>query len=188
MANADRPVGFRPVRYMSGQPYCGAFEAMLSPTDDLFIGDLVEPTATGLALRDGAYQEVGRAETGDPIVGVVVGFEVDPDNLSRPYHAASSTRVVHVARVTGLMLEGQNNGAMAAADVGLNVNFVVGAGDTITGVSNFEVDSATEATTATLDLRIVGFVDRAGNEVATANAKMLVSVNRDWYANQVAGV
>jgi hypothetical protein len=188
MANADRPNGFRPVRYATGAMYNGAVEAMVSPTDNLFIGDLVEPTATGTAVRDGAYQEVGRAETGDPIVGVVVGFEPNPDNLSIAYHAAHATRHVYVARTRDLILEVQNNGAMAAADVGLNVDFVVAAGNTTTGASNMEVDSTTEATTNTLDLRIVGIVDSPKNEVASANARMLVMVNRDWYANQIAGV
>ena len=188
MANVDRPNGFKPARYANGAPYNGAFEIMLSPTDNLFLGDLVEPTATGRALRDGAYQEVGRAETGDPIVGVVVGWEHNPTDLSIMYHAASATRPVYVARIDDLILECQNDGAMTAADVGLNVDFIVAAGDTATGLSNMEVNSATEATTNTLDLRIVGFVDSPSNEVTNANARMLVRVNRSWQANQIAGV
>ena len=188
MANVDRPNGFKPWKYASGAPYNGAFEIMLSPTDNLFLGDLVEPTATGRALRDGAYQEVGRAETGDPIVGVVVGWEMNPANLGILYHAASATIPVYVARIDDLLLECQNDAAMAAADVGLNVDFVVAAGSTTTGASNMEVNSATEATTNTLDLRIVGFVDSPQNDVTLANARMIVSVNRSWQANQIAGV
>ena len=188
MANVDRPNGFKPYKKADGSPYNGAYELMLSPTDNLFIGDLVEPTATGRALRDGAYQEVGRAETGDPIVGVVVGFEYNPSNLGILYHAASATVPVYVARIDDIYLECQNDGAMAAADVGLNVDFVVAAGSTTTGASNMEVNSATEATTNTLDLRIVGFVDSPDNDVTLANARMIVKVNRSWNANQIAGV
>src|SRR3990170_6080238 len=140
MANVDRPNGFRPVRYLNGAPYNGAFVRMYSPTDNLFIGDFVEPTATGLAVRDGGYQEVGRAETGDPIVGVVVGFEPNPTALGNLYHAASAVYAVYVAPIAGLVLEGQTDGTgLAAADVGLNVDFVVAAGSTTTGASNFEV-------------------------------------------------
>ena len=188
MANVNRPNGFRPVKYTNGAPYSGAYEKMFSPTDNLFKGDLVEPTGTGRASGDGAYQEVGRAETGDPIVGVVVGWEVNPDSLGSLHHASSATRAVYVARIDELLLEAQNDGAMAAADVGLNVDFVVAAGTVATGLSNMQVNSATEATTNTLDLRIVGFVDRADNEVANIYAKMLVRVNRSWQANQIAGV
>lgn len=189
MANVDRPNGFKPVRYLDGSPYTGAFIKMLSPTDNLFIGDFVEPTATGRASGDGAYQEVGRAETGDPIVGVVVGWEANPTALGNLYHAASATYAVYVAPATGLVLEGQTNDAgLAAADVGLNVDFVVAAGSTTTGASNMEVNGTTEATTATLDLRIVGLVDTPDNDITAANMKVLVSVNRSWYANQIAGV
>lgn len=187
MANVDRPNGFRPVKYATGVAYNSAFERMIS-NEDLFLGDLVEPVTTGILLGDGGYQEVGRAETGDPIVGVVVGWEANPDSLGALYHVASATRAVHIARIDDLILEAQNNGAMSHTDVGLNVNFIVAAGSTTTGASNMQVNSATEATTATLDLRIVGFVDRPGNETTTANAKMLVRVNRSWQSNQVAGV
>ena len=189
MANVDRPNGFRPVRYLDGSPYNGSFRKMLSPTDNLFIGDFVEPTATGRASGDGAYQEVGRAETGDPIAGVVVGFEPNPTALGNLYHAASAVYAVYVAPIAGLVLEGQTDGTgLAAADVGLNVDFVVAAGTVATGASNFEVNAATEATTNTLDLRIVELTDRADNDIASANLKVLVTVNRNWYANQVAGV
>lgn len=189
MANVDRPNGFRPVRHLNGTPYNGSFIRCYSPTDNLFMGDFVEATATGRAVRDGAYQEVGRAETGDPIVGVVVGWEPNPTGLGNNYHAASTAYAVYVAPCSDLILEGQTNDAgLAAADVGLNVNFVVAAGDTTSGASNMEVDGASEATTATLDLRIVGLVDRPDNEVGNANMKVLVRVNRDWWANQVAGV
>ena len=189
MANADKPNGFKPVRYLDGKPYTGSFRKMLSPTDNLFIGDLVEPTATGRASGDGAYQEVGRAETGDPIVGVVVGFEPNPTALGNLYHAASAVYAVYVAPIEGLVLEGQTNAVgLAAADVGLNVDFVVAAGSTTTGASNFEVNDATEATTNTLDLRIIELVDRPDNDITLANMKVLVVVNRNWYANQIAGV
>ena len=162
---------------------------MISGTDNLFLGDFVEPTATGRAVGDGAYQEVGRAETGDPIVGVVVGWEPNPTALGNLYHAASTTYCVYVAPITGMILEGETStSGLAAADVGLNVNFVVAAGSTTTGASNMQVDSTTEATTNTLDLRIVGLVDRADNDLTATNMKVLVTVNRDWYSDQVAGV
>jgi hypothetical protein len=192
MANVNRPTGFRPVRYLNGMPYTGAHVRCISATDNLFLGDFVEPDASGVAGGNGGnggYQAVGRAETGDPIVGVVVGWEIDPSALERLYHSASATRAVFIAPCSDLILEGQtNNVGLAAADVGLNVNFVVAAGSTTTGQSNFQVDDTTENTTNTLDLRIVRLVDRPDNDIASANMKVWVRVNRDWWANQVAGV
>jgi hypothetical protein len=187
MANVDRPNGFRPFRHANGAAYNGAFERMIAQ-ENVFLGDLVEPVTTGILIGDGGYQEVARAETGDPIVGVVVGWEPNPADLGALYHASSATRCVYVARCDDLILLVQNDGAMSHTDVGFNVDFVVAAGSTATGASNMEVNSATEAVTATLDLRIVGFLDSPSNETTTANAKMLVRVNRSWQANQVAGV
>jgi hypothetical protein len=193
MANVSR-TGFKPVKYLNGMPYTGQYIRMISATDNLFLGDLVEPDAAGVvggAGGSGAYQAVGRAETGDPIVGVVVGWEFNPDALGNLYHSASATRAVFIAPCSDLILEGQTTGAsagLAAADVGLNVNFVVAAGSTTTGASNFEVNDATEQTTNTLDLRIVGLVDRPDNDITLGNMKVLVKVNKDWYSDQVAGV
>ena len=59
----------------------------------------------------------------------------------------------------------------------MNANFVVAAGSTVTGLSGVELNNATEATTNTLDLHIVGFVNRAGNDVGE-HAKWLVRINR----------
>lgn len=191
MANVSR-TGFKPLHYLNGMPYTGTFMRVISATDNLFRGDFVEPDAAGVAGGaggSGAYQAVGRAETGDPIVGVVVGWEFNADSLTNLYHASSSTRAVFIAPCSDLVLEGQtNNVGLAAADVGLNVNFVVAAGSTTTGASNFQIDDTTEAVTNTLDLRIVRLVDRPDNDITSANMKAWVRVNRDWWANQVAGV
>jgi len=47
---------------------------------------------------------------------------------------------------------------------------------TATGYSGFQLDTSTKATTNTLQLRILGFVQRANNEIG-ANAKVLVGIN-----------
>jgi hypothetical protein len=65
---------------------------------------------------------------------------------------------------------------------------VVGTGSTVTGYSAMELNNATEATTNTLDLKIVGVVNRADNDPASASTKFLVRINRHRIANQVAGV
>ena len=66
---------------------------------------------------------------------------------------------------------------LAAADIGLNADLVVGSGDTTTGMSAMELDTDSKATTATLQLKIVGFVDRPDNESGVANQDVLVRLN-----------
>ncbi len=190
MANKDVMDGFKPVMHKNGTPYNGSYRKMYA-AENLFLGDLVEPTATGLAgASGGAYQAVARAETGDPIAGVVVGWEFAPATLTDKY--CRSGNVVYVADCSDLVLEAQTDGAAGstvAADVGFNIDFVVtAAGSTTTGLSGMEINSATEATTNTLDLRIYGMVDRPDNDITDANPRLLVTVNRNWTANQIAGV
>lgn len=188
MANSDVMNGFRPIMNQNGAPYNGAYRKMVA-AENLFLGDLVEPTATGIAgSTGGAYNACARAETGDPIAGVVVGWQFAPATLSDKY--CRSGNVVYVADCTNLVLEGQTvSNGLAAADVGFNVDFVVtSAGDTVTGKSGFEINDGTEATTNTLDLRIFAIKESPDNDIALANMKVWVTVNRLWTANQIAGV
>ena len=175
MANVDKPNGFRPVKHLNGAPYNGQFTKYYSPTDNLFIGDLVEKDGTGNA--DG-YPTVGRAEASDAILGVVVGWEANPDALSNVYHSASTSYAVYVADAPDLVLEAQSDdGTLTTASLGLNVDFTVAAGDTSTGLSNMEIDGSSGATTATLPLKLMRFVDRADNDISSANHRLLVSIN-----------
>jgi len=192
MANVDRPNGFRPVQHLNGSTYNGAFRKYYSPNDNLFMGDLVEAETTGVRSGDGIYGTVDRIDAaGDVIVGVVVGWEANPDALSNLYHAASSTYAVYIADARDLIMEAQSDDAtMVLGDVGLNISPTVTAGSTTTGASNMELDGNTAATTNTLTLRIVGAVDRADNDAAdsTANTRWLVAINSAASANLIAGV
>lgn len=175
MANIDRPNGFRPVMHLNGNPYNGASRKYYSPSDNLFIGDVVEADGTGNA--DG-YPTVGRAEASDVIQGVVVGWEVNPDNLANNYHTASATYAVFIADDPDLIFEAQSDDAtLVVGSIGLNVNFVVASGATATGLSNMEIDGNTGATTATLPFKIIGFTDREDNDISLTNHRLLVTAN-----------
>jgi hypothetical protein len=183
MANIDRPNGFRPVGTLSGANWNGSFRKFYAD-ENLFMGDIVEKAATGIGNNDGAYPSVDRLDsaTADIAVGVVVGWEVNPDNLGNLYHASSGTYAVYVCVDPMVIFEGQGDGAgtiLAALDVGLNTDVVIGAGSTTTGASNMEVDEDTTATVATAatPLHIVGIVDRPDNEIGVANQKILVRLN-----------
>lgn len=192
MANVDSPFGLRPVRYISGAPYNGAVNTYSTVTGDataIFIGDPVIISGTASTIDGVIYQDVDQAATGNVFVGVVVG--VKPDTRDSLIHRAASTaRILYVADDPNLLFEIQEvsgGTALAAADIGLNANIVVGTGNATTGLSGVELNNATEATTNTLDVQIVGFVNRPGNEIGE-HAKWLVRINRHQHANQVAGI
>lgn len=185
MANSDAAFGFRPIN-RDGSPYNGAtlrcvFAA--ADTTAAFIGDAV--VLDGSGSTDG-YTGVSQAATTEQVFGVVTGFEANPDSLSDQYRKASTKRYCQVTPALNTYFELQENGAddaLPVAAIGLNANFVVGTGDTNYGLSDMELNAGTEATTSTLDLQIVGLVDRADNLLAgtgNANKKVIVRFNNQY--------
>jgi hypothetical protein len=164
MANANAAFGFRPIN-RDGSPYNGAtLRCVVAATDAtaLFIGDAVKLDGSSSE----GYPGITQCAAGDAVFGVVTGFEVDPDALGNQYRVASTKRFCQVVGADQSYFEIQSDDdttALAEAGVGLNANFVVGSGDTSYGVSAMELDSDGADTTSTLDLQIVGLVDRADN-------------------------
>lgn len=181
MANTSRISGFRPVKHLNGSPYNGQMTVYSVPASDgtaLYVGDPVKLANTG-SDATGTKQDVTRAAAGDAIVGVIVGFGVNRDNINigGQYRAASTLRDVYVCDSPDVIFEVEtSNGTPTASDVGLNINHAVGTPDSTMARSGATVDFGTEATTATLTFKIRGFVPREDNEVG-ASAKLLVQIN-----------
>lgn len=192
MANANTPKGLIPARGVNSQYVTGGLRTYSHAAGDtvqLCIGDPVKLAGTSQTLAGIVTPDVVRAATGDVIAGVVVGM-VAATRDTPLYGPASTAYQLFVDDDPNTLFEIQdvNSGTtLTTADIGLNVNFVVAAGSTATGFSGVTIDNTTEATTNTLDLKIVDFVNRADVETGAA-AKYLVRINRHQYANQIAGV
>jgi hypothetical protein len=184
MANTSRVNGFRPVKYLNGAPWNGQVTRYSIPASDgtaLFVGDLVKASAT--ADSEGV-RGVIQAAASDAVLGVVVGFESSMTNLDTPqYRVASTLRYALVVDDPNVIFEAQEDGAtdpLEMVDAGLNVDFVVGAGSTTTGASGMQIDSNTEAVSATLPLKLLEPVKRPDNELVAAGqayTRWLVKIN-----------
>jgi hypothetical protein len=144
----------------------------------LFIGDPV--IIAGSADADGVPTAT-RATAGatNRITGVVVGFVPSPTIVANGYRVASTAEYILVETGSEIVYEIEEDavgGALAATDVGLNADLASGSGSTATRRSGFVLDTSTKGTGATLQARILGFVQRADNEIG-ANAKVLVRIN-----------
>ncbi len=90
--------------------------------------------------------------------------------------------------------QGSGGTPLTANDVGLNVDLTIAAGSTATGYSATVISNTTEATTDTLDCKIVGMVNRPDNDpgsavgTGAASSRFLVRLNRHRFVNQIAGV
>ena len=195
--------GFRPVKHMNGSPYNGQvnrYMISVSDTQVTNVGDFVQ-LSDNPALVDpseGVYPAVERIGSGSavPIVGVIVGFEVDYSNLNAgAYRAASTRRVALVADASDLIYAAPQDGTggvVAAASVGLNVAINLGtAASTAPYASGMSVDSSTVLGTATLPLQVMGVTASPDNDVtSTARpAELLVRINTHAFnAAGLAGV
>ena len=192
MANIDSAFGLKPVQHRNGAPYNGAFRLYSTPTGNataVFIGDPVILLGTSQTINGKIYSDVAQAATGAVVSGVVVGVIPVTQDSTR-HRVASTQRLLMVADDPDLLFEIQEvsgGTALTANDAGLNVDYVVAAGSAVTGMSGVELNNATEATTNTLDLHIVGVAPREDNAIGE-HCKWLVTINRHQFANQVAGI
>lgn len=191
MANPDTPFGLRPVRFRDGRPYNGAVSRYYVPSTDstaIFIGDpVIVVTAASDAL---GVPTVTRATAGatNYMTGVMVGMVNGPGGLadvpvtrdSTIYRAASVAGYILVADDPDLMFEVQEDGVGGAMGVGAasrNVDLIIAAGSTVTGMSGAELDSNTLGTGATLQMKIMEPVLRPDNDPTLTNAKWLCMIN-----------
>ena len=175
MANSDRPSGFKLVGHISGSPHNAQIRRYSIPASDgtaLFVGDAVK--SDGSADADGVPGVI-QAAADNGLRGVIVAFEPEPTNLELLYRTASTLRYCLVCDDPDAIFEIQEDGTIAATDVGGNADIVVGSGSTVSGQLAMELDSSS-AVTATAQLRILGLVQRADNEIGT-NGKWLVRIN-----------
>ena len=198
---ANTPFGLRPVRYLNGSMWNGQVQRYLVPSTyavDLFIGDPVV-----LAGDAGAYPSVVNGiptdgmptisigVAGSAILGAIVGFEPNPSALDVIYGKASTNRVALVADDPNLIFEIQEIGTgtqWTSAEVGLNANFVSGTGSSVTGLSGFLADNSTEATTSTLNLKLLRPVMRADMDGFGQYAKWEVLINNHLFRAGSTGV
>jgi len=194
MANSNSPFGLKPVRHLLGLPMNGAVQPMFIPSTyatALFIGDPVVKMATGsntarvFAPGAGEFQigtlpEINKctAAATNKITGVIVAFAALPNDLTKQYNPASTERIAFVCVDPFVVFEIQADGAIPAANIGLNANLIfTQAGSTFTGLSGVELDTSAPAVTATFQLNILKAVNRVDNDTTLTRCKVEVRIN-----------
>ena len=174
MANIDAPFGLRPSRYLDGTPWNGATvrcRIAAGYAVALFVGDPVLWT-TALTGKDPRYPTimVSAGTSGVIVRGVITSFEPNPDNLSRIYSPVSTAGWANVCIATPnliFQIRDDGDGTPTAVWAGQNGLIAAGTGNTITGLSGYELDgSTTPTTTQAHTLHIVGLADIEDNELA----------------------
>jgi hypothetical protein len=94
-----------------------------------------------------------------------------------PTGTVATDAYAYVVDDPDVVMQIQADDAVAQTDLGANIGFSTFSGDTATGNSETSADVASIATTATLPLRIVGFVDGPESTVGDAYTDILVKWN-----------
>lgn len=193
MANANAPMGLVPVRGVNSQTVTGGPRLYSHAAGDataLYKGDPVKLAGTAQTINGITTPDIVRAATGDVIVGVFVGA-LQTTRDSTTYGIASTAYQCFIDDDPNSLFEIQDISTgtpLTVNDVGLNANFVAGTGSTVTGWSGFTLDNTTEATTNTLDVKLIDVVNRADVDNTSSPLRFLVRINRHQHVNQVAGV
>lgn len=200
MANVNRPSGLSPVKYLGGADWDGKanmYYIAAANTNPFYIGDLVDLNNTADATR--GIQGITLATAGNPAVGVIVGIGTNPEggpyinpaNLDRVWRPSGAQAENYYALVVDdpyVIFECQEDGLvqpLPAGSVSANVNIIYAAPATGVRVSGTQIDSDTDNTTSTLNLKLMGLVRRyEGNGSLNTfgqYAKWLCMINNHRY-------
>ena len=183
MASSATPHGARPVSSLVSCAYNAKithYKIKNAYGTDIFYGDFVKwaydnpnttiqkDTGTTACTPIGVF--LGCAYT-DPSTG-----QFTP-NQYFPASTAADDSVAYVASDPFIVMQMQSDETLNQDDLGKNVAVVQTAGSTAIGTSKNAVDGSTAATTNTLPLKIIDFVDGPDSEIGDSYTDVLVMFN-----------
>ena len=190
MANIDKAFGLRPIGNLSatGAQKQYGYEIADNQAGTIFQGDLVVLTGGFIsrflpATHTAAVGVFNGCNYIDPTTGKPTFKNFYPGSVN----ITSGKIVADVIDDPSQLFLIQCDAGFVAADVGKNADVIGTGGSTTTGISTMELNSSTLATTAALNLKVVGLYNDVNNEFGT-NAVVVVKINEHVYGSTgVAG-
>jgi hypothetical protein len=199
MASTNSPYGLRPINLLGGQSYAGSTRLYAIPASfavSIQYGDPVIIVNTGstrgtLARFNATTTATTVTSTGGGFgfVGVFVGCTfTDPTfgKVFRQTYTAGNTATdiqAYVVDDPDALFQVQADDTLAQTALGCNASLIQtvagsGGANTISGVS---LDASSIATTATLPVRIVDFVDSTTSTIGDAFTDVIVRINTHFH-------
>ena len=185
MANVDKAFGFRPLGNLSatGAQKQYGYEIADNQPGAIYQGDLV-------TIVNG-YVVKFLPATHAAALGVFNGcFYIDPTSGKptwKNYYPGSVN--ITEGKITADVIDDpsqlfivQADGVVTQANIGKNADVIGTGGSTTTGVSSMELNTATIADAAALNLKIVGLWNVPGNELGEF-AVLVVKINEHLYGS-----
>ena len=187
MANVAEKFGLRPYRKLDGTPLVGAqnrYTIASNHTTAIFQGDLVIPLTAGNIDRHTANNSAA-------VIGVFNGcFYTDP-TTSKPTFSNSYPGSIVASDITAFVVDDPDavflmdaDAAFTRADLYQNYSVTTGSGNTTTGISEVQLDVSVSGTNASFVIQAIDISqDPDNSDTTTANANVLVRINKHFYRN-----
>ena len=177
MSSTATPMGAEPIGTLSASGSFTGKVRHLSIASNygtaIFYGDFVKTVAAGTIEKD-----TGTTSLKQPTYSQFY-----------PASTVASDIKAYVLDDPDVLMKMQGDASLAQTAIGNNVSIVQTAGSTSIGRSKNAVDSSTiVATTATLPLRIIDFVDGPDSSVGDAFTDVIVKFNAGHQYNNTTGV
>ena len=181
MATTAAPYGARPVGTLSAS---GSFTGKTMQikvasgyATDIFHGDFVKMVSAGTVEKDAGTSTL-------TCIGIFLGCKYTDPNTNQmtfnqywPASTVASDAVAYVLTDPNALFMMQGDASIAQTALGANFAVVQTAGSTSIGKSKNACDASTVATTNTLPLRIVDFVDGPTSSIGDAFTDAIYKVN-----------
>ena len=190
MANIDKAFGLRPIGNLSatGAQKQYGYQIADNQAGTIFQGDLVVLT--------GGFISKFLPASHTAAVGVFNGCNYNDPTTGKPTFSNFYPGSVNITsgQISADVLDDPNqlfliqcDASIAATDIGKNADVIGTGGSTTNGISTMELNSATLANTAALNLKVVGLYNDVNNAFGT-NAVVVVKINEHVYGSTgVAG-
>ena len=187
MANVAEKFGLRPYRKLDGTPLVGAqnrYSIASNHTTAIFQGDLVIPLTAGTIDRH-------TANNSTTVLGVFNGcFYTDP-TTQKPTFRNSYPGSIVASDITAFVVDDPDavflmdaDAAFTRADLYQNYSVTTGSGNTTTGISEVQLDVSVSGTNASFVIQAIDISqDPDNSDTTTANANVLVRINKHFYRN-----
>ena len=187
MANVVEKYGLRPYRKLDGTPLVGAqnrYTIVSNHTTAIFQGDLVIPLTAGNIDRHTANNSAA-------VIGVFNGcFYTDP-TTQKPTFSNSYPGAIVASDITAFVVDDPDavflmdaDAAFTRADLYQNYSVTTGSGNTTTGISEVQLDVSVSGTNASFVIQAIDISqDPDNSDTTTANANVLVRINKHFYRN-----
>lgn len=202
MASTSSPYGLTPINLLGGQSFAGSTRLYAIPSGfatAIQAGDPVVFTTTGSGrgtlARFNATTAATTVTASATIVGVFVGVTFTDPVVGKTFRQNYTGGIVasdiqaYVVDDPDAMFQVQANGSLGQVALGTNASLIqTNAGSTgVNIVSGVSLQASSVATTATLPLRIVDFVNGPNSAIGDAFTDVIVRINTHFH-RQTTGV